>query len=79
VLATELAEQLLAKVAEFGDGEVRLPDPLESWWYPVYEVSFEHGKQEYRLSPEFLRAAGVIFGKSRRRISRVYRTSSRDA
>ncbi len=52
MLATELAEKLLMGVAEFGDGEVTLPDPLESWRYPVHSVEFDTGTQSYQLDPD---------------------------
>lgn len=50
--ATELAEKLLMAVAEFGDGPVTLPDPLENWRYPVHSVEFDSGTQSYRIDPD---------------------------
>lgn len=47
--ATELIEELERQVAEFGDGEVQLPDPLENWWYPVDRVERELSSNAYRV------------------------------
>jgi hypothetical protein len=49
VKATEIIEELERQVAEFGDGECQLPDPLENWWYPVDRVEREPGENVYRL------------------------------
>lgn len=49
--ATELIDELSRRVNEFGDGEVCLPDPLESWWYPVDSVHVDLAQQRYQLAP----------------------------
>lgn len=36
--ATEAIEELERHVAEFGDGEIQIPDPLENWWYRVDRI-----------------------------------------
>lgn len=46
--ATEAIEELERKVHEFGDGELHIPDPLESWWYPVDRIEFDRSTQTYR-------------------------------
>lgn len=47
--ATEIAEELLSLVAEFGDGETQIPDPLENWWYDVDRIEREPGANVYRF------------------------------
>lgn len=47
--ATEMIEELERHVAEFGDGEVQLPDPMENWWYNVDRIERETGSNAYRL------------------------------
>jgi hypothetical protein len=49
VRATEVIEQLERDVAEFGDGDVQVPDPLESWWYSVDRIEREPGTNAYRF------------------------------
>lgn len=52
MLATRLIEQLEARVNEFGDGEVVLPDPLEDWWYEVADIESDLGNRRYKLIPD---------------------------
>lgn len=47
--ATEIAEELLDMIREFGDGEVQIPDPVENWWYKVDRVEREPGSNAYRF------------------------------
>ncbi len=47
--ATEILEELERKVNEFGDGEGKIPDPIEAWWYDVDRVEFDTGTQTYRF------------------------------
>lgn len=47
--ATDLVEELERKIAEFGDGECQIPDPLEGWWYRVDRVEREPGSNNYRF------------------------------
>lgn len=48
--ATEILEELERKIHEFGDGEGKLPDPLEArFWYDVDRVEFDRESQTYRF------------------------------
>jgi hypothetical protein len=49
VKATELIEDLERQVAEFGDGDVRIPDLVERWTYSVTRVEFESADQTFRV------------------------------
>jgi hypothetical protein len=54
VKATEAIEELERSVAEFGDGEVQIPDPLENWWYRVDRIEREPGTNAYRFTSDSL-------------------------
>ncbi len=47
--ATEIIEELERLVAEFGDGDGQIPDPLENWWYRIERVEREPGANVYRF------------------------------
>lgn len=47
--ATEVIEELERLVAEFGDGEVCIPDLIERWKYPVHRVEYESEDLTFRL------------------------------
>jgi hypothetical protein len=49
VKATEIIEALERQVYEFGDGEGKIPDPVECWWYAVDRVEFDMETQTHRL------------------------------
>jgi hypothetical protein len=49
VKATEISEELDRLIAEFGDGEGQLQDPLECWWYSVDRIEREPGSNAYRF------------------------------
>lgn len=47
--ATEIIEELERQVAEFGDGDGQIPDPLENWWYPITRIEREPGENTFRF------------------------------
>jgi hypothetical protein len=49
VKATEGIERLEELVAEFGDFELQMPDPVERWHYPVDRIESSTENQAFRL------------------------------
>ena len=47
--ATEISEELERLINEFGDGEARIPDPIDAWFYSVDRVEFDHSTQTYHF------------------------------
>lgn len=50
VKATEVIEDLERLVAEYGDGDADIPDPLEAkWHYPLDRIEFDREEQKYHF------------------------------